>query len=96
MSDNGTEFNNETFAKVAKKLGVEHKIFSPPFHPQSNGRIEGFHQFLKACLAKHVTKFKQWDEVIPIACAVHIISSQMNIPKKVLSFLCMEEIQEFL
>ena len=42
LSDNGTEFKNELFTTVAKKLGVEHKIYSPPFHPQSNGRIEGF------------------------------------------------------
>ena len=41
LSDNGTEFKNELFTTVAKKLGVEHKIYSPPFHPQSNGRIEG-------------------------------------------------------
>ena len=56
LSDNGTEFKNELFTTVAKKLGVEHKIYSPPFHPQSNGRIEGFHHLLKACLPKHVCK----------------------------------------
>ena len=71
LSDNGSEFKNELFTIVADKLGVEHKIFSPPFHPQSNGRIEGFHHFLKACLAKHVTKSKQWNEVVPIACAAY-------------------------
>ena len=71
LSDNGSEFKNELFTIVADKLGVEHKIFSPPFHPQSNGRIEGFHHFLKACLAKHVTKSKQWNEVVPIACVAY-------------------------
>ena len=71
LSDNGSEFKNKLFTSVANKLGVEHKIFSPPFHPQSNGRIEGFHHFLKACLAKHVTKSKQWNEVVPIACAAY-------------------------
>ena len=59
LSDNGSEFKNELFTIVADKLEVEHKIFSPPFHPQSNGRIEGVHHFLKACLAKHLTKSKQ-------------------------------------
>ena len=58
LSDNGSEFKNDLFTLVANKFGVEHKIFSPPFHPQSNGRIERFHHFLKACLAKHVTKSK--------------------------------------
>ena len=50
-------------------IGVEHKIYSPPFHPQSNGRIEGFHNFLKACLRKHITKSKEWSEILPMACA---------------------------
>ena len=71
LSDNGTEFKNELFTTVAKKLGVEHKIYSPPFHPQSNGRIEGFHHFLKACLAKHVCKTKEWSEIVPMACAAY-------------------------
>ena len=46
LSDNGTEFSNKLFETVAKELGVEHKIYSPPYRPQSNGRIEGFHAFL--------------------------------------------------
>ena len=30
LSDNGTEFSNRLFETVAKELGVEHKIYSPP------------------------------------------------------------------
>ena len=45
LSDNGTEFKNQLFTDVATKLGVEYKIYTPPYHPQSNGRIEGFHHF---------------------------------------------------
>ncbi|MCG8622081.1 MAG: DDE-type integrase/transposase/recombinase, partial [Proteobacteria bacterium] len=71
LSDNGSEFTNDLFKKVAEKLGVEHKIYSPPYHPQSNGRIEGYHQFLKACLAKHTTKHMEWMDVIPLACAAY-------------------------
>ena len=44
----------------AKELGIEHKIYSPPYRPQSNGRIEGFHAFLKTCLAKHVSPNVEW------------------------------------
>ena len=54
LSDNGTEFKNKIFEQVAKELGVEYKLYTPPYHPASNGRIEGFHAFLKACIAKHV------------------------------------------
>ena len=71
LSDNGTEFKNELFDRVAKELGIEHKVYSPPYHPQSNGRIEGFHLFLKACIAKHISPGLEWDEVCPIATAAY-------------------------
>lgn len=71
LSDNGTEFKNAIFATVAKELGVEYKIYSPPYHPQSNGRIEGFHRFLKACMSKHITADLEWDDVVPLACAAY-------------------------
>ena len=54
LSDNGTKFKNKIFEQVAKELGLEYKLYTPPYHPASNGRIEGFHAFLKACIAKHI------------------------------------------
>ena len=71
LSDNGTEFKNELFTQVAKELGVEYKIYTPPYHPQSNGRIEGFHNFLKACLSRHVSSRLEWDNVVLLACAAY-------------------------
>ena len=71
LSDNGTEFSNRLFETVAKELGVEHKIYSPPYRPQSNGRIEGFHAFLKTCLAKHVSPNVEWDEVCTLVTAAY-------------------------
>ena len=71
LSDNGSEFKNQLFNTVAQELGIEHKVYLPPFHPQSNGQIEGFHAFLKACLAKHVSHELEWDEVCPIATAAY-------------------------
>ena len=55
LSDNGTEFKNQLFEKFAKELGVKHKIYTAPYRPSSNGCIEGFHNFLKACVSKHVS-----------------------------------------
>ena len=52
LSDNGTEFKNTLFKDVAKKLGVEYKVYMPPYRPQCNGKIEGFHRYLKSCIAK--------------------------------------------
>ena len=71
LSDNGSEFKNDLFAMVAKELGVEYRCYSPPYHPQSNGRIEGFHNFLKACMSKHIAPTKEWDEVVHLACAAY-------------------------
>ena len=69
LSDNGSEFKNQLFDTIAQELGIEHKVYSPPFRPQSNGRIEGFHAFLKECLANHVSHELEWDEVCPIVTA---------------------------
>ena len=54
MMDNGTEFKNKLFKEVIEKLGTEFSIHSPPYRPQSSGKIEGFHRFLKACISKHI------------------------------------------
>ena len=54
---------------VAEQLGVERKTYTPPYRPQSNGCIEGFHNFLKACLSKHISRNREWDDVTPLATA---------------------------
>ena len=64
LSYNGSEFKNQLFETIAQELGIEHKVYSPPFHPQSNGWIEGFNAFLKACLAKHISQELEWDESV--------------------------------
>ena len=71
LSNNGSEFKNQLFETIAQELGIEHKVYSPPFHPQSNRQIEGFHTFLKACLAKHVSQELEWDEVCLIATVAY-------------------------
>ena len=67
---NGTEFKNKIFEQVAKELGVMHKLYTP-YHPASNGRIEGFHAFLKACISKHIAPRLEWDDLVPLACAAY-------------------------
>ena len=71
LSDNGTEFKNKIFEQVAKELGVVYKLYTPPYHPASNGRIEGFHAFLKACISKHIAPQIEWDDLVPLACAAY-------------------------
>ena len=46
LTDNGTEFKKKLWTEVFEKLKTEQK-FTPIYSPQCNGRIEGFHRFLK-------------------------------------------------
>ena len=56
LFDNETEFKNDLFTQVAGQLGVERKIYTPSYRHQSNGHIDGFYNFLKACLSKHISR----------------------------------------
>ena len=48
--------------QVLKQLGIE-KIFSAPYHPQSNGKLEVFHKYLKPTLKKLCEKDpSNWDK----------------------------------
>ena len=69
LVDNGTEFKNKLFKEVVEKLGTEFSIHSPPYRPQSNGKIEGFHRFLKTCIGKHINYGLEWNELTPMATA---------------------------
>ena len=71
LTDNGTEFKNEVFRDMLQKLGTEKLIHSPPYRPQSNGRIEGFHRYLKACIAKHMRNGLEWDQITAMATAAY-------------------------
>ena len=71
LSDNGTEFKNKIFEQIAKEIGVVYKLYTSPYHPASNGRIEGFHAFLKACITKHISPQLEWDDLVPLACAAY-------------------------
>ena len=51
LSDNGTEFKNSLMDQVFQQLGID-RIFSAPYHPQSSGKLEVFHKYLKPTLKK--------------------------------------------
>ena len=90
LTDNGTEFKNKLFKEVVSKLGMEFSIHSPPYRPQSNGKIEGFHRFLKMCIGKHITDWSgmsshQWQQHVTI-------SFQTVVQENLYSLSCLEEI----
>ena len=71
LMDNGSKFKNQEMKEVCETLGVKH-IFSPVYTPQSNGRLEGWHRFFKACIAKHIRGIGvEWDELVPLAVSAY-------------------------
>ena len=64
LSDNDTEFKNNLTNQVLKQLGIEW-IFSAPYHPQCNGKLEVFHKYLKPTLKKLCEKDpSNWDQYL--------------------------------
>ena len=53
LTDNGTEFKNEDMDSICTKLGIK-RVFTPVYTPECNGKLEGWHKFFKACVAKHI------------------------------------------
>ena len=70
LMDNGTKFKNKLWTEVFEKLRTEQK-FTPIYSPQCNGRIEGFHKFLKATIAKQLETCVEWDELVWKATAAY-------------------------
>ena len=61
LTDNGTEFKSQEMKAICEELNIKH-VFSPVYTPQANGRLEGWHHFLKACIAKHIRGTDlEWD-----------------------------------
>ena len=90
LMDNGMEFKNKLFKEVVEKLGTEFSIHSPPYRPQSNGKIEGFHRFLKHVLAS--TSTTDWSGTNSHQWQWHVItSSRTAMPENQHSSLCLEE-----
>ena len=71
LTDNGSKFRNDVFDEVCDKLGIK-RVYSPVYTPQSNGKLEGFHRFFKACILKHIRGNQlEWDEIVPLAIAAY-------------------------
>ena len=57
-------FKNQLMDQVLKQLCIDH-IFSAPYHPQSNGKLEVFHKYLKPVLKKLCENYlTNWDKYI--------------------------------
>ena len=77
LSDNGTEFINSLMDQVLQQLGTD-RIFSAPYHPQSNGKREVFHKYLKPTLKKLCEKDPtNWDKYLNQALASYRITPNL-------------------
>ena len=64
LSENGTELKNSLMDQVLQQLGID-RIFSAPYHLQSNGKLEVFHKYLKPTLKKLCEKDPaNWDKYL--------------------------------
>ena len=71
FTDNGTEFKSKEMKQICQELDIK-QVFSPVYTPQANGRLEGWHRFLKSCIAKHIRGAEvEWDDLIPLAVSAY-------------------------
>ena len=64
LSDKGTKFKNHLMDRILQQLSID-CILSVPYHPQSNGKLEVFHKYLKPTLNKLCKKDPaNWDKYI--------------------------------
>ena len=77
LSDIGTEFKNQLMDQVLQQLSTDH-IFSAPYHPQNNGKLEAFHRYLKPTLKKLCGKVAaNWDKYINQVLASYRVTSNL-------------------
>ena len=77
LSNNGTEFKNSLMDQVLQLLGID-RIFSAPYHPQSSGKLEVFHKYLKPTLKKLCEKDPtNWDKYLNQVLASHRITPNL-------------------
>ena len=57
--------------ELCKQLDIK-RVYSPVYTPEANGRLEAWHCFFKACVAKHIRgNAAEWDEVVPLVAAAY-------------------------
>lgn len=81
QSDCGTNFTSRFFRKKMSELGVHH-VTSSPYHPESQGQVERFHQTLKSVIKKFcIETGNEWDKEVPFA-----LFAIRSVPNETLGF----------
>ena len=67
LTDNGTEFKNDTMNSVLIRLNTEHK-FTMVYFPRGNTRLENSHPLLKRSISKYIDLLDvEWDRCLNLA-----------------------------
>ena len=79
LTDNGTEFKNDTMNSVLIRLNTEHK-FTTVYFPRGNSRLENSHALLKRSISKYIDLLDvEWDRCLNLATyALNISPSSDN------------------
>ena len=65
MSDQGTQFINNTIEEILEELNIYHQK-STPYHPQENGIVESFNKILENDLTNIFNlNIDDWDLKVP-------------------------------
>ena len=63
---------------VSDALGIK-CIYSKPYYPQGNGRIENVHNFLKCTIAKFTySSSLEWDDALPLATYCYNVAPSVD------------------
>ena len=66
---------------VFDSLGIMH-IYSNPYYPKGNSRIENVHSFLKDTIAKFTYDSQlEWDDALPLATYCYNITPSVDHPE---------------
>ena len=74
LTDNGTEFKNDTMNSVLIRLNAEHQ-FTMVYFPRGNSRLENLHALLKRSVGKYIDLLDvEWDRCLNLATYAFNIS----------------------
>ena len=74
LTDNRTEFKNDTMNSVLITLNMEHK-FTMVYFPRENSRLENSHALLKRSISKYIDLLDvEWDRCLNLATYTFDIS----------------------
>ena len=63
---------------MCNSLGIKH-VYSNPYYPKGNSRMENIHNFLKCTIAKFTYDSElEWDDVLPLATYSYSIAQAVG------------------